>query len=60
MKENTDKKSLSIEQLTSTHLTGGLQEGSISAKNIVQRNQERQQEQARYVSRVLEAYGDCV
>lgn len=60
MKDNMDKNSSDIEKFTSTHLTGSLQAESFSANNIAQRNKELQQEQTRYVNRVLEAYGDCV
>lgn len=59
MKQNINKNLSNIEKFTSAHLADSVQEKSLSPEDMAQRNKELQQ-QARYLNRVLEAYGDCV
>ena len=59
MKQNINKHSSDSEKFTSANLVDSVQEKSLSADAMAQKNKELQQ-QARYLNRVLEAYGDCV
>jgi hypothetical protein len=60
MKQNINKKTSDIEKFSSTDLTDSAQEKSLPLNNIARKNKELQQEQTRYINRMLEAYGDCV
>ncbi len=59
MKQNINKNSSDIEKFTSTSLADSDKEKSLPSNNIARKNKELQQ-QARYLNRMLEAYGDCV
>jgi hypothetical protein len=60
MKQNIDKSSSDREKFTSADLASSVQEKGLPPDGMAQKNKELQQKQARYVNRVLEAYGDCV
>jgi hypothetical protein len=60
MKQNINKNSSDREKFTSANLASSVQDKSLSPDDMAQKNKELQQEQTRYLNRVLEAYGDCV
>jgi hypothetical protein len=60
MKQNINKNSSELEEFTGTNLADSIQEKSLPPNNIARKNKELQQEQTRYLNRMLEAYGDCV
>jgi hypothetical protein len=57
--QNINKNSSVRENFTSADLADSVQVKSFLPDDIAQKNKELQQ-QARYLNRVLEAYGDCV
>lgn len=59
MKQNVIKNLSNMEKFSGANLADNTQEKSFPSDATTQKNQELQQ-QARYLNRVLEAYGDCV
>lgn len=60
MKQNINKKTSGLEKFSSADLTDSAQEKNLLLNNMARKNIELQQEQTRYINRMLEAYGDCV
>lgn len=60
MEQNINKNSSDREQYNRMNMADSVQVNSLSPDDMAQKNKERQQEQTRYLNRILEAYGDCV
>lgn len=60
MKQDINKNSSDIEKFIGTNLADSVQKKSLPPNDMAQKNKDLQQEQTRYVNRMLEAYGDCV
>jgi hypothetical protein len=59
MKQHINKSASNIQKLLSANLDESIQEKSLPLDDMPQSNMDLQQ-QARYLNRALEAYGDCV
>lgn len=59
MKQNINKNTFNMQKLSSANLVESIQEKTLPPEDMSQKNKELQQ-QAKYLNRVLEAYGDCV
>lgn len=60
MKQNINKNSSDREKITSVNLANSVQKKSLQKENADYKNEKLQQEQVRHLSRILEAYCDCV
>jgi hypothetical protein len=60
MNQNIDKNSSDRQIFTLSNLGDSLEDKKLHSDDITQKNSELQQAQARYLTRFLEAYGDCV